>query len=231
MSSIFPLVEHSVLFLVDGSINGQNEIVGTLYPFEEFPWNTKPGLVVWSKAAALQQFYAFQQTLYDQPKVSPHVQKQVEDYFHKPPNQWWINTSPVLNPKAPFIKGKLIRDIVVSAPPPRPASNWTPDEKTGLTAEPLNYVQFSDMSNEKPATPVQQRVIEIPRTLSKRGPVPKPPTPESHISLGPPPPPPSRRVPPPPPPDDGLSAEIWETWRQPDYIMQEGYPVVKLDKV
>ena len=217
------------MFLVDGTINGQNEIVGTLYPFEEFPWNTKPGLVVWSKAAALQQFYAFQQTQYDQPKVSPHVKKQVEDYFHKPADQWWISTSPVLNPKAPFIKGKLVRDIIISAPPPRPTA--TPTEKTGLTSDSPNYVQFSDISDNSPTAPVlQTRVVDIPRTISKRGPVPKPPPLEVHVSLGlPPPPPPLARSVPPPPPDDGLSAEIWETWRQPDYIMQDGYPVIKVD--
>jgi len=85
MGSIFPLIDGSVLFLVDGSINGKNEIVGKLYPFERFPWNKRPGCVVWSKQDALTQLDSFTHSKYDTPTPSDDVQQQLDAYFQRPP--------------------------------------------------------------------------------------------------------------------------------------------------
>jgi hypothetical protein len=103
--TVFPWVENSVLFLIDGYINGSNKLVGTVYPFEHFPWGKKPGLTVWSVEQAVTMYRKF---LENSEPVKPGevVQMGIEEYFNKPNNQWWICVDPVINPQQPHLEYK-----------------------------------------------------------------------------------------------------------------------------
>jgi hypothetical protein len=168
---IFPLIHHSVVFLVDGIIDEEQKLAGRLYPFEHFPWNTKPGVAVWSKELAVQEYQQVERL-----KLSTLLEKQLEEYFHRTCNEWWVCLSTLRSPKAPAIKGKYIPAPIEKLPRvPTPPSE--------------NYVFFSDIPEESEE---QIRVEIIPKSVRlSHGPLPRPPASEfltsKHTSLGTPP--------------------------------------------
>lgn len=173
---IFPLIHHSVVFLVDGIIDEEQKLAGKLYPFEKFPWNTKPGVAVWSKELAVQEYQQVEISQGGPFKLSTLLEKQIEEYFHRACTNWWICLSTLRNPKAPAIKGKFI-SAPIEKLQPEPTS---PSE---------NYVFFSDIPEESEE---QIRVEIIPKSVRlSHGPLPRPPPSEflesRHISLGTPP--------------------------------------------
>ena len=167
---IFPLVQHSVLFLVDGEIDGNNQLEGMLYPFVEFPWHTKPGVTVWSVAMALEQWNVYERM---QLRLSPLIDKQLTDYFHKTSDAWWVCATPVRT-KPPAIEGKYVSAHI----PPTPE----PSER---------YVQFSERTRDgylyfseiRDTPPPQVREEIVPQTLRRTGPLPQaPPEDFTHTS-------------------------------------------------
>jgi hypothetical protein len=173
---IFPLIRRSVVFLVDGVIDEEQKLAGRLYPFEQFPWNTKPGVAVWSKELAVQEYQQAETSQGGPFKLSTLLEKQLEEYFHRTCNEWWVCLTTLRSPKAPAIKGKFI-----PAPIEKLSRAPTPPSE--------NYVFFSDIPEESEE---QIRVEIIPKSVRlSHGPLPRPPASEfltsNHTSLGTPP--------------------------------------------
>jgi len=101
-TTVIPWVEKDVLFLIDGTIDGNNKLVGKAYPFKAFPWAEKPGLTVWSAAQAY-SVYCMLLNNRETVTASLQLKLQLEAYFGKPNSEWWVCTTPVKNANAPHL--------------------------------------------------------------------------------------------------------------------------------
>lgn len=87
--TIFPWVDKSVLFLVFGYVNADNELVGDIYPFKKFPWKKVPGSVVWSQEEAIVTWISLHQNK-EKLQLEEETREQLRSYFRKLSTEWWI---------------------------------------------------------------------------------------------------------------------------------------------
>jgi len=153
-NNVIPWCEQSVLFLIDGEIElteGRNEIGGIVYRYEKFPWNQRPGALVWSVEEALKTYKRLKNEFHLKP--SAVVEKQIHEILIVPFDKWWIATT-AKKSDAEYICGpkKLQPNLQIQLPSNHPVPAALPPRdryplpklEVPRTHRPVSYLSRKD---------------------------------------------------------------------------------------